>query len=75
MHRYKLSVDDVLRCHSDFIIMKFHNDSVNDNHKHAACFLYELIALRDKCFRFSIDFDSFLTRSELRDIINFVCTS
>lgn len=49
MHRYKLSVDDALHGHSDFKIIKFYYDSVNENHEHAR-FLYELIALRDNFF-------------------------
>lgn len=77
-HQCKLTVYDVLRDHSDFIIVKFYYISVDDNHKHAASFMYELTVLRDKCFRFPNDFDNFLiliTRSELRDIIDFVCTA
>jgi hypothetical protein len=75
MHRYRLSVDDVLRGRSDVVFMKFYNDSVNDNRKPAACFgVHSLLFAIMFSFFYRLRQLSY-TRYDLRDIIHFVCTA
>jgi hypothetical protein len=55
MHRYTVSVDDLISGHIDFITEQLHSDSVQASHGLAAYFSMEHAALRDQRQRFSLE--------------------
>jgi hypothetical protein len=56
-----------------YLVEQYCVSLLNYNQKHAASFLSELVALRER--KLALSDIRFLTKSELCDIINFVCTS
>jgi hypothetical protein len=64
---------DIMSRNIGYLVKKYCASLLNYNQKYAASFLSELVAHRER--ELALPDTSFLTKSELCDIINFVCTS
>jgi hypothetical protein len=66
-------MNDIMSSNIGYIVEQRCVSLLNYNQKHAAGFLSELVALRER--KLALSDIRFLTKSELCDIINFVSTS
>ena len=74
MHRYDCSLYDVLYGSINSLISSYVNRSVDESVLCRANFLIELIMLRDGSLSMS-DCTQSMSTDELKDIIDFICTS
>jgi len=71
--RFKTNIDGFLHGSSNYIIHSYYNRSIADVQLRAFSFLYELISARDS--RQSYFGNVTVTKAELTDIINHICSS
>ena len=71
--RYQTTVDDILSGSSNYIVYSHYNRSITDVQLRASSFLSELVSNRDS--RQSFSGSVALSKAELTDLINHVCTN
>jgi len=71
--RYQSNVVNILSGSSNYIVQSYYNRSIADAEQRASSFLSELVSIRDS--RQSFFGHVALTKAELDDIINHICTS
>jgi len=71
--RFKTNIDGILHGSCNYIVYSYYNRSIADLQLRASCFLSELISTRDS--RQSYFGNVAVTRAQLTDIINHICSS
>jgi len=71
--RFKTNIDGILHGSSNYIVHSYYNRSIADVQLRASSFLFELISTRDS--RQSYFGNVTVTRAQLTDIINHICSS
>jgi hypothetical protein len=67
------TMNDIMSSNIGYLVEQYCVGLLTYNQKHAASFLSELVALRER--KLALSDIRFLTKSDLWDIINFVCTA
>jgi len=70
---FKTNLDGMLHGSSNYIVHSYYNRSIADVQLRASSLLYELISIRDS--RQSYFGNVAVTKAELTDIINHICSS
>jgi hypothetical protein len=73
MNRYSCSMKDVTSGNIGYFVEQYCHNQLTSDQKISAGFLIELVALRER--KLALPDTCMLTMSELRDIIDYVCTS